>query len=474
MATLTIQGSALGTPLMELLNAEAIEPGGIPSYQICKTIYLYHPLGAKIAEKPIKKALSQERKLSVPAGPEGMILEAFRDEWKKLNIDAVIVNAGTIRRVYGASVIALKVEKNADSAAPLVMADMAKKDITFSVFDPLNVAGSLVLDQNPNSTMFQAPGVITVQGQEYHPSRTRVLFNEQPIYIAFTTSTFGYTGRSVYQRILYPLKTYVQTMVTNDMVTLKAGLLIAALKGAGSIVDAVMMKAGAIKRNLLKEGKTNNVLQIGLDEKIETLNMQNTDTAMTTARKNVLEDIASGAPMPAKMITDETFAEGFGEGTEDAREIAEYIDGVRLDLAPLYEYFDSIIQYRAWSEEFYERVKKQFPEEYGSKPYATALMEWINSFTFEWPSLIKEPESESVKVDEIRFKSIIAFLEVILPQCDPNNKAAVLEWAADNFNAQKLLFSNTLELDYQAMANYVPPIPDIPGGPPTEPKPDTL
>jgi Anti-CBASS Acb1-like protein len=473
MANITIQGSTLGTPLMELLNADAIQPGTELSYQLCKTIYLYHPLGAKIAEKPVKKALSQPRTIKVPAGPEVMLLEAFYAEWKKLGIDANIINGRTTSRIYGASVVAAKIGDNKESSVPLNLETMAKMPISFSIFDPLNVAGSLVLDQNPNSTNFQMPGEITVQGQKYHPSCTRVLFNEQPVYIAFTTSSFGYVGRSAYQRALFPLKSFVQSMITDDMVTKKAGLLVAMMKSAGSIIDSVMMKAGAIKRNLLKEGMTSNVLQIGVDEKIETLNMMNTDNAMTTARKNILENIASAVPMPAKLLNDETYAEGFGEGTEDAKEVAEYIDGERIALAPLYEFFDPIVQYRAWNEEFYARVQREFPEEYGEKPYKTALMEWINSFTFEWPSLLKEPESERVKVDEIRFKAIIEFLTVILPQCDPDNKARVLQWAADNFNAQKLLFANELELDYQAMANYTPPQPQV-AEEPSQPKPAKL
>lgn len=51
--------------------------------------------------------------------------------------------------------------------------------------------------------------------------------------------------------------------------------------------------------------------------------------------------------MPAIILNSETFARGFGEGTEDARSVAVYIDNIREWLEPLYDYFIRICQYRA-------------------------------------------------------------------------------------------------------------------------------
>ena len=43
-----------------------------------------------------------------------------------------------------------------------------------------------------------------MQGQQYHPSRARICLNEMPVYLGYTNSAFGYVGRSVYQRALFP------------------------------------------------------------------------------------------------------------------------------------------------------------------------------------------------------------------------------------------------------------------------------
>jgi hypothetical protein len=462
-ASFGITGSALGTQLQSLLTTGGIEPGADASYQLCKVIYLYHPLGAKMVEMPLNIAQSQQRDISIPEGPEDKVRKAFQDEWKSLNADKHIFNTMRLSRIYGISAIVYGAE-GVPTDRPIKPQDLPGLNIYFNVLDPLNTSGSLVLNQNPNSPDFQKHTSIAVSGQAYHRSRACVVSNEEPIYIAYTTSAFGFVGRSVYQRALFPLKSFVQSMITDDLVTRKAGVLVAMIKQAGAFVDKVTMGLIAVKRNFLKEAETGNVLSIGHEDKIESLNLQNVDTAMTTARKNILENIAASASMPALILNNETFAGGFGEGTEDAKGVARYIEGIRSEMQPLYDFFDRIVQFRAWNPDFYKTIQAEFPE-YKDVPYLTAFYQWVNSFEAAWPSLLIEPESELVKVDEARIKAIVTAAEVMLPVLDPDNKASMVQWIQDNFNEQKLLFKHEMSLDIEALRNYVPPEPTA------EPKP---
>ena len=109
--------------------------------------------------------------------------------------------------------------------------------------------------------------------------------------------------------------------------------------------------------------------------------------------------------MPAKILQNETFAEGFGEGTEDAKMVAGYIDGIRVWLCPLDDYFDKIVMYRAWNEEFYKTLRAKHEEYYEGVDYMTWFKEMQNTFVATWPSLLREPESELVKVDVSTFES---------------------------------------------------------------------
>lgn len=457
MSTVQLNGSGAGSALQELLVAPDITPGDTPSYQLCKTIYAYHPLGAKLAEKPITLAQSKPRVINVQKGPETMVKEEFEAKWKEVGADASIFNLMALSRVYGVASMALLVDGQAPDR-PVDLKSLYKRKVAFNVFDPLNTAGSLVINQDANAMDFmKTDGTIRVSGTTYHRSRTCVMMNEQPLYIAYTNSGFGFVGRSVYQRILFPLKSFIQTMMTDDLVAVKAGVIVAKLKQPGSVIDNIMQKMFALKRQVIKDAKTYNVISVGPDDTIETLDFTNLDGAFGQSRKDILENIAAGADdMPAMLLNQETFAEGFGEGTEDAAMVAHYVDRIREKMQPAYAFMDPIVQHLAWTPEFYARVQKLFPEEYSGVPFETAFYEWVNSFTAEWPSFMEEPPSDQVQVDDVKLKAVIAMVQVLLPAIDPENRAKVIEWACDNFNALKLLFDTPLELDFDALATYEP------------------
>ena len=470
MAEINVLGSRLTSTLYDLLvDEDGIVPGAEPSYQICKTIYAFHPLGAKIVDQPIRLAMSQPRKISIPNSPEERVREAFERKWKEINANTYIANTWRLAKIYGASAIVLGAN-DVDTKTPIDPAKLAKEELYFNALDPLNTAGSLVLNQDPNAPDFQKPVLVTAAGTAYHPSRTCVFFNESPLYIEYTNSAYGYTGRSVYQRALYPLKSFVQTMIADDMIARKVGVIVAKMKPAGSIADRAMAVLQGVKRNVVKEAQTNNVINITPEEGIETLNLLNADGAITTARKNILENIAAAVPQPAKMLNSESYAEGFGEGTEDAKDIIRYINHERESVQPLYDFFDPIVMRLAWTEEFYATIQAEVPE-YKSVSYNDAFYQWKNAFEASWPSLMEEPDSELVKVDKIKFEALTAMLEVLLPEMDPKNKARLVECFANNMNESRRLFPNPLVLDYEDLATYEPPAPDVE---PTEPKPHNI
>lgn len=456
MAHVDLNGSTVGNALHSMLSSVEILPGDEASYQLCKTIYEWHPLGLKMAQKPLRIAMSQARLITIPDSPEEQLLKAFNAEWDNLDADGHILNTATLARVYGISscVYGAPDIPTTDVIDPL---DLSKLEIYFNDLDPLNTSGSLVLNQDPNSPDFQKHAAIAVSGQPYHRSRSVTIMNEKPIYISYTSSGFGFVGRSVYQRGLFPLKSFLQSMITDDLVTRKAGLIVAKMKPAGSIVNRLMEGAAAMKRSLLQLAGTGNVISISTDEEIETLDMQNTDVAMTTARRNILLNIAAADDMPARMLTEESLAEGFGEGSEDAKKEAQYIDRIRKWMRPLYAFFEPIVMYRAWSPAFYETIQAQFPEQYGAVPYEVALMQWKNSFQAEWKNLLEEPDSEKSKTEKVKLDGVVQLFGALAPLLDPENKAVLAQWAADNFNSLKMLFSAPLNLDYEAMASYEPP-----------------
>jgi hypothetical protein len=463
----TTIGANPGSNLVSMLAAEDIVPGAQPSYQLCKTIYLYHPLGAKIVEAPIRLAQSQRRDLSIPGAPERRLIDAYWDAWdtiggrdingSAISADVIIRNVMVTSRIYGIATLIVGERGKENSHLPLKLDEIGEADLYFNVLDPLNTSGSLVLDQDPNSPDFQKARGVTVGTRTYHPSHCVVMMNEQPVYIAFTPSAFGYVGRSAYQRALFPLKTFLQTMITDQYVSLKVGLLIAKMRAPGPVINNRIANFFGWKRSQLQSGITGNVLSIGIgdgfEEKIESLNFQNLEGPAAMVRNHALKNIAMAAGQPSKLLEMEEMIGGMAEGTEDAKQIAHYIDGVRTDMQPLYRFMDRLVMRKAWGPDFYKIIQKTNLE-YKNTPYETAFYKWVNAFRAEWPNLLEEPDSEKMKSEEIRFKSAVAVYEVLTPNLDPENKAAATEWLADEVNARRDLFTAKLDIDAKALAKF--------------------
>jgi hypothetical protein len=441
-------GASIPSSLMQILMADDIVPGAMPSYELAKTLYVAHPLGAKMAEAPIEEAQSQERTITIPGGPEDDLIEAFNREWMAIGMtgaDEIIKGHQTLKRVYGIASLgvggSMPNGEEFPTNEPLPYERLHEMDLYFNTWDPLNTAGSLVMNQDPNAPDFQKPQYIRVAGKDYHSSRAVIALNESPIYIEWTNSAFGFVGRSVYQRALFPLKTYVQTMITDQAVAEKAALLVMKMRSPGAVIDQRARQWFGFKRSTLKGAKTGNVISIGIDETIESIDLKN------LSRNNCIKNIATAAKFPAAMLYQETLTEGFGEGTEDAKIIARFINRMRVEMQPDYRFMDEIVMRRAWSPNFYKTIQRKYAE-YQNVSYETAFYEWKNAFTATWPNLLVEPDSKLVEVDDIVMKSAISLYEVASPQLDP-----------ENANERKKLFSTPLELDEEALAAYVPPEP---------------
>jgi len=297
---------------------------------------------------------------------------------------------------------------------------------------------------------------VRTYGEAFHPSRSQVVMNEQPIFISYTTSAFGFVGRSVYQRALYPLKAFLVSMVADLKIQSKLAVLVVKMKSPGSIVNQGMVKIAAWKRWLLKVATNGNVISIDPEEDVSAIDMTNVDGAGKYSRDNIVRNIESAADMPAKMLDQETMVSGFGEGTEDSKRNAMYIQRVRIKMRPTYEWFSNIAQYLAWNPVWYKSViQTKYPDQYGDVSWEVAFTEWRKNFLAVWPSLLIEPESEEIKKEEVKLEAVVAILNTLMPQLDPDNITRIIEWAADCFGENKRLFPHELQIDFESLKDFL-------------------
>ena len=449
----------LNSDMMEMLGASRIRAGDNASYELCKNLWEYHPLGGKLVEKPVNLALFKRRSYTLEDDPGNRVVTHFEDAWTRMQITQKIKNLHYTVRCYGAAAIGVGDLKNKTEEA-LDLWKLEESDVYISVFDPLNTAGSMVSNQDPNAPDFQAPNkVTTIQGIAWHPSRTLRLYNGSPIYLSFQNSTFGYTGRSVFQRVLFPMQSYLKTMPVNDMVAEKAGLLIVKQVQNSSTVSGIMGFAGKKKREMVKNAITGNVMQIGASDSVESLNLQNVDDALKGARENIIADIAAGSDIPALLIKDEAFAVGFADGTEDAKSVAQYIEGVRQTIDSSIEFFEKIVQHVGWNEDFYTAMAVEYPEYIAGRSYKEMFYIWQRDFVSDWAPLLEETNKDKQEGESKLVDQVTKLFTAITARIDPENYAIAVQWMADIANSLDSTKNTPLLIDFDALAAYVPPDP---------------
>jgi len=469
MSEITVTGSGLPNGLLQILGIEDLQPGDSPSYDACKLLWTLHPMGGKLIEKPVALALGERRRINVPCVFEEKLVQAFNKAWDDIEATRHITDLAHVSRAYGIGALIYGFPDQPTSeplADPFELA--TREGMYFNLLDPLNTAGSMVTNQNPNAPDFQkAWSQITAAGQPYDRSRTCVLFNGTPVYLDYQSSSFSFSGRSIFLRVLYPLKSFIQTMMVDDMVSLKAGLLVAKIDQGGSFLNKVVDTVTNFKRNILKVGQTGQVISIGTDESIESIDLQNTDKAMTTARDNIISNIAAGSDVPAILLKDESFAKGLASGEQDMFAVVQYINGERMRLEPAHKFFDKIVQYRAWTPDLFNALKAEFPEELEGRDYRAWFYEMRDLFTAEWPSLIQEPESEKTERNAKKLKAMSDLFKTLSVGLDPDNGAKLRQWLTDAVNDMPELFTSAmLEFEAELFANYEPPTPVAPGAGP--------
>lgn len=455
--------AALSSALTKILESDEIQPGTDVGYEVCKLLWQFHPLGGKLVEKPISMAMCKPRQYSVETDPDERVVRRFQEVWDRMELNEKIKNFFFISRCYGAAAIGVGTAAT-PCKDPLPTFGLTEEDVYINVWDPLNAAGSMVTDQNPNSRYFQkANATLKIASKNWHTSRTLKVFNGTPIYLEYQSSAFGFTGRSVFQRVLYSMKSYIGTMVANDLVSQKAGVLVAKVAQNGSVMNGIMAAATGKKREFVKEARNKGVISIGQNDAIESLNLQNIDKALTTSRDSIISDISSGSDVPAILIKEEAFSQGWSEGAEDSKAISQYIDGVRQLIEPVMDYFEHLVQYIAWSEDFHTSLKNDFPDII-TEDYHTTFYRWRREFTAKWQELVEEAPDKRREADSKVVQQATTLYGTLSPTLDPENRAILAEWLATIVSSTQTYGDTPLIIDTDALANYVPPPQEQPNG----------
>ncbi|WP_321868629.1 anti-CBASS protein Acb1 family protein [Paraburkholderia tropica] len=403
------------SPLSSLL--EEVVPGDQPSYELCKLLYTTHPIGTKIIEAPLQLVFSQTRAIS---GIPEAVKKQFETTWRNASADAVIKNTMRLSKMTGVSTLT--------ELEPGV----------FNVFDSLNTSGSFGSNLDPLSPQFLRTPSVRVNGRVFGPGECIVLHNGPPVYLDFVESGYGYTGRSVYHAALFDLASYIDVMHANRLIAQKSGVLVAKMKTMAAAANQMAQQIAGFKRNLLKEARTYNVIQVGIEDDVESLNLQHSVESANGSKESILDSIAAAIGMPAIILKSETLAQGLGgSGAEDSKVIANYVSEEREAIEPLYQFLIPRIQKMAWTPEFYASFQATDPE-YADIPFETAFYEWIESFLYEWPDFLREQKSEKAKAAEATMNMLEKTFNLLNGTVSPDDRRMLCQYVMDTANSDEL------------------------------------
>ncbi len=81
------------------------------------------------------------------------------------------------------------------------------------------------------------------------------------------------------------------------------------------------------------------------------------------------------------------------------------------------DYFERLVQYIAWNEEFYQSLKNDYPDII-TDDYKTTFYQWRREFTATWQELVEESPDKRRESDSKVIQQAIALFSAVSPQVD--------------------------------------------------------
>lgn len=410
------------------------------SYQECKNIYRYWPLGKRIASQLPNFAMSAPREIIVKDAPSAVI-EQFNKTADSVNLDKQVRKCSIYARIYGLAAMFVACE-NVKSSDNLTQKDVINNRIVFNVLDPLNIS-SVRVEQDASSLFYQKVKQITINGNDTVGSkRATVVFNDIPLYLKFNPSTFSFSGASVYQNMTGLIKSWNRSIVSLERMATKAGSIIVKGKDRSHTSGLTL---GAINKNLelIRNMQNDGIANIGEGEVefFQLSGIQEVDSLINSLNTSLMMALSD---TPSAILLDKNLSNGFNDGSEDMKAIIMAVDNFRkLVLSPLYDFADPFIMYKAWDDEFVEQIKADYPNDYRGLSNVEIVQQWTKGFSFNWGNLYPEPEKDKIETNSARLDLLTKAKEL----------GANLQDIQEELNSLEI-FGNDMELSEKDVEDF--------------------
>lgn len=364
------------------------------SYEECRDIYRYWPLGKRIASALPNFAMSAQRKFVVKDAPDE-VNSKLAEVANELNIDEIVKRCAVYARIYGLA--SIYVAHKRDSKQPLSYKDVQQEGFTLNVLDPLSMGGSIQIDNDSLSPTFGKPISVSIRGKAVNPNRICVVYNDIPLFYKFNPSSFAFSGPSIYQNMTLLIRAWNRGIIALQRLATKAAAMVKTTKETANVTG---FNIRAVQQNLemIRSIENDGIASIRSGDTLEFF-------ALTGVQEVdvIIQQINTGLMMalsdtPSGILLDKNLSVGLNDGSEDMKAILMAVDNFRFHvLKPLYLFIDKYLCYKAFTPEFIMSIIEQYPDLYRNKQANTVLTEWMQNYSFEWGELY--PQNENEKAD---------------------------------------------------------------------------
>lgn len=381
----------------------------------CQDIYTYWGLGKRIAHALPRFAMSAPREILIQdAEPE--VVAEFIKTAENLKQDDMCSRAAIFCRIYGmAGLFVAYSKKNSfdkkdikdkRNIENLTIKDVQDGKITFNAMNPLNLSGS-TFNQDALSTKYQKPERIIVAGETVGSRRATIIQNSEPIYLRFATSTFTFSGISVYQNMVRLIKAWHRAVISLERMATK-GSSIVFKDGIRGKMGGIQADAARSSLQRIKDMENDGAVSIDKDGDVTFFPLTGVQEVDTILKGLEREIMMAQDDTPLAILLDKSLSNGLSEGSEDMKAVIMAVNNFRKDfLTPLYNLTDPYVQAVAWSDSFIISIAKQYPEKYaGGYTVQQIRQMWQESFSYKYGNIYPESEKEIQETNKIILENI--------------------------------------------------------------------
>ena len=375
------------------------------SYEECRAIYRFWPLGRRVINALPNFAMSPGRSFKVNHMlPEA--IEALQKAELDLNIERVAFETIAYSRIYGLSFVyvATELEPNQAVTYDYIQSNKAFK---FNILDPLAKGGGIVMDTNPLSPTFNRPVSLNIRGYDIHTQRLYTCYNDIPLYYKFNPSSFSFSGPSVFQNMTLLIRSWNRAIISLQRMATKASAMI--LQSKDNIINTgINIKQLEKTLEFLRSIENDGIANIKVGEDIKFFNLTGVSEIDTILNKIQSSILIALSDTPSNILLDKELSSGLNDGDNDMKSIIIAVDNFRKNtLAPLYKFLDKFLCYKAFSIELLFDIKEKYPQFYSDYTIIEIFNDLLNSYSYEFNELYPKTDNEKADLEGRKLDNLL-------------------------------------------------------------------